>query len=69
LRQEKNKNKDKKPFWKSKRFYGLLIALLGFIIMLLPCGKCFTIGKYIVSLGLSLGFYGSAVADKKWSLK
>ena len=65
---ERNEN-NQKPFWQSKRFWGLIIAVVGFIIMLLPCAKCFTVGKYIVSLGLSLGFYGSAVADKRWTVK
>ena len=64
-----SQEKDKKPFWQSKRFWGLIIAAIGFIIMLLPCQRCFDIGKYIAGLGMSIAFYGSAVADKRWTVK
>jgi len=65
---EQNEN-NQKPFWQSKRFWGLIIAAIGFIIMLLPCQRCFDIGKYLTGLGISLAFYGSAVADKRWTVK
>ena len=70
-----------KAFWKSKRFYGLVITVIGAFptvsspiwAMLGDAGLSdeWVARGQLVSMvaGLVLTAYGSAVADKRWALK
>lgn len=62
---------EKKLYYKSKRFWGMVASLLGFILIII--GRYFdfeigpqvqAVGALLEAFGLPFQFYGGAVADR-----
>lgn len=62
----KQKENGKKPFWKSKTYWGLLIAAIGMVLSKYATSPWLSmIGHFLETFGLLLAGYGRAKAIKQ----
>ena len=62
----KKKDNEKKPFWKSKTYWGLFIAAIGMVLSKYATSPWLSmIGHFLETFGLLLAGYGRAKAVKQ----